>query len=97
MTAKAAQIHESRRNPDDENEIETTYNEHGDVVSKITRRTARPTGETDRVGLPSYSEERHSYQYDEHENWTEDARSYRTSPDGTFKSSTVSKRKLTYY
>jgi YD repeat-containing protein len=94
--AQGRVTHTSRRYPYDEDEIETTHNEHGDVASEITRRT-QPPGETHPVGLPSYSEERHSYQYDEHENWIEDARSYRTSPDGAFKSSTVRKRKPTYY
>jgi len=47
--------------------------------------------------LPSYSEVRYSYQYDQHENWIEKAVSYRSSPDATFQSSTVIKRTVTYY
>ena len=92
--------HTSRRIFNHEDEIETTYNQHGDVTSEVTRST-RPTGDTEPTtatpGPPSYSEVRHSYQYDQHENWIEDALSYRSSPDGTFQSSTVTKRTLTYY
>jgi len=81
-------------------EIETTYNEHGDVESEITRST-RLSGETDprtpSAGLTTYSEVRYSYKYDHHENWIEQSISYRSSPDAAFQSSTVIKRILTYY
>jgi YD repeat-containing protein len=81
-------------------EIETTYNEQGDVESEITQST-RLVGETDprtpSTGLPDYSEVRYSYKYDQHENWIEQSISYRSSPDAAFQSSTVTKRILTYY
>jgi YD repeat-containing protein len=83
-----------------EDEIETTYNQKGDVISEVTRST-RPTGETEPTtptpGPPAYSEARHSYQYDQHENWIEKADSFRSSADGAFQPSNVTKRKLTYY
>jgi hypothetical protein len=81
-------------------EIETTYNEHGEVESEITRGTQLP-GETDpktpSAGLTTYTEVRYSYKYDHHENWIEQSTSYRSSPDAAFQSSTVIKRILTYY
>ncbi len=92
--------HTSRRIFNRAEEIETTYNEHGDTESEITR-SARLGEETDPTTpapwLPSYSEVRYSYQYDQHENWIEKAVSYRSSPDATFQSSTVIKRTVTYY
>jgi YD repeat-containing protein len=81
-------------------EIETTYNEHGDVASEITR-SAQAVGEADpntpSAGLPEYSEVSYSYKYDDHENWIEQSISYRSSPGAPFQSSTVIKRSLTYY
>lgn len=84
--------HTSRRIFNQEEEIETTYNEHGDTASEITR-SARLDQETDpttpATWLPSYSEVRYSYHYDQRENWIEKTVSYRSSPDATFQSSTV--------
>src|ERR1022692_86199 len=81
-------------------EIETTYNEHGDAASEITRST-RLVEQTDpstpAAGLPPYSEVRYSYKYDQRDNWIEKSSSYRSSPDAAFQSSTVIKRTLTYY
>lgn len=80
-------------------EIETNYNEHGDVASEITR-TIQPAADADRSptpGLPEYSEVRYSYRYDDHENWIERAISSRSSPDEAFSSPTVTRRTLTYY
>jgi YD repeat-containing protein len=91
--------HVDRRTFNLKDDIETTYNEHGDPASEITRITrageADPT--TPDVGMPSFSETRYSYKYDSRENWTEQAISYRSSPDGPFHSSSVTKRMLTYY
>jgi hypothetical protein len=98
--AQGRVTHTSRRIFNDPDEIETTYNQQGDVTSEVTRRT-QPTGETEPTtaapGPPNYSEARHSYQYNQHENWIEDALSYRSSPDSAFQSSTVIKRAFTYY
>jgi YD repeat-containing protein len=92
--------HTNRRIFNLQQEIETTYNEQGDVESEITQST-RLVGETDprtpSTGLPDYSEVRYSYKYDQHENWIEQSISYRSSPDAAFQSSTVTKRILTYY
>jgi len=91
--------HTTRQIFNQEEEIET-INEHGDTESEVTRST-RLGGETDPTTpaprLPSYSEVRNSYQYDQHENWIEKAVSYRSTTDGTFQSSTVIKRTVTYY
>jgi hypothetical protein len=92
-------IHTARRIFNYEDEIDTTYNEHGDAESEITRST-RPEEENEATapGPPSsYSETRYSYQYDQHGNWTEKTVSYRSGSDATFQSSTVIKRSLTYY
>jgi YD repeat-containing protein len=81
-------------------DIETIYNQHGDVASEITRSegVARETGaNTPAPGMAPYSEVSYSYKYDDHGNWTEKVISYRSSPDGAFQSSTVIKRTLTYY
>lgn len=92
--------HTSRRIFNVEEEIETVYNEYGDTESEITRST-RPGAEADSntpaASTSSYSEVRYSYQYDRHENWIDKAVSYRSSPHGTFQSSTVNRRTLAYY
>jgi YD repeat-containing protein len=81
-------------------EIETAYNDHGDMASEITRSTGL-SGATDATTpaphLPDYSETRYSYKYDQRGNWIEKAISFRSSPDAGFQSSTVTKRTLTYY
>jgi hypothetical protein len=92
--------HANRRIFNMQEEIETTYNEHGDVVSEITRSTrlaGEPDPRTPSAGLPTYSEVRYSYKYDHHGNWIEQLTSYRSSSDAAFQSSTVIKRILTYY
>lgn len=90
----------NRRIFDEEQEIETTYNEHGDVASEITRSTGlvrEPDPTTPPPRLPSYSEVRYSYKYDDRGNWIEQSTSYRSSPYAAFQSSTVISRRLTYY
>jgi YD repeat-containing protein len=81
-------------------EIETAYNEHGELASEITRRTLL-VGESDPTtpapGPTPHSEARYSYKYDDRGNWIEQSISYRSSPDAAFQSSTVIKRALTYY
>jgi YD repeat-containing protein len=88
-----------RRIFDREEEIETTYNDHGDVSSEITRSKTRAEegGSSPLAGMPPYSEVRYSYKYDDRENWIEKTISYRSSPDGTFQASSTVERTLTYY
>jgi hypothetical protein len=88
-----------RRIFDREEEIETTYNDHGDVSSEITRSKPRAAeGDSSPLaGMLPYSEVRYSYKYDDHENWIEKTMSYRSSPDGTFQASSTVERTLTYY
>lgn len=88
-----------RRVFDREEEIETTYNDHGDVASEVTRSKPRAEegGSSPPAGMPPYSEVRHSYKYDDRENWIEKTTSYRSSPDGTFQASSTVERTLTYY
>ena len=89
-----------RRIFNEEGVIVTTYNEHGDKATEVTRtRSIGSETEQNTSGarLPAYSEVRYSYQYDQHNNWTEELVSYRSSPDGAFESSTRLRRSLTYY
>jgi YD repeat-containing protein len=92
--------HTNRRIFNEGQEIETAYNEHGDLASEITRSTGL-TGETDPAAagpkLPSYEEVRYSSQYDQRDNWIEKSISSRSSPDAAFESSTAMKRTVTYY
>jgi YD repeat-containing protein len=81
-------------------EIETTYNEHGDIALEITRSTGL-MGKTDATtpapALPAYSETHYFYKYDRQGNWIEQTISFRSTPDGAFQTSTMTKRTLTYY
>ena len=80
--------------------VETTYNEQGDIATKITR-SERADSETEPdTPAPTmfpFSEVRHSYRYDEYGNWIEKITSHRFSPNGTFESSSIRRRTLTYY
>jgi YD repeat-containing protein len=91
--------HTDRRVFDHHDEIETTYNEHGDMDREITRSetTADQADPSSTAGPPPYSEVRYSYTYDQHGNWVEKAISYRSGPEEAFQSSTCMKRTLTYY
>jgi hypothetical protein len=78
--------------------IETTYNEQGDKATEITRSTQTVSEvKTRGPGLPPYSEVRFSYLYDDRGNWTEETISYRSGPEGAFESGTMRRRTLTYY
>jgi hypothetical protein len=80
--------------------IETTYNEQGDKAADITREKQISSQKEESApipGLPAYSEVRYSYEYDEHNNWVKEIISYRSSPDGTFESSSEHQRTLSYY
>lgn len=91
--------HISRRIFNQQEEIETTYNEHGDIDSEITRSAQIPPadGTPPGSGPSPYSEARYSYQYDEHGNWTERQMSSRSGAQRALQPSTVIKRTLTYY
>jgi YD repeat-containing protein len=92
--------HTSRRIFNSVDEIETTYNERGDIESEITR-SSRLGGQTDpatpAAGPPPFSEVRYSYKYDHRNNWIGKSISSRSSPDAAFESSTAVKRTVTYY
>lgn len=90
-------IHMRRRIFNMEEEIDTTYNEHGDKESEITLSTRPPSENAPAAESQSYSETRYSYLYDPHGNWTEQTIEFRTSPDDAFQPSTAIKRSLTYY
>lgn len=78
-------------------EIETSYNEPGDVASEITRSTRSSGAGESHVAVNSYSEVQHAYEYDERGNWTLMTLSHRSSTDAAFQLATVIKRSLTYY
>ena len=82
-----------------EQEIETIYNEQGDVAGEITRARAVQGAEPDPpgFGMPEYSETHYSYVYDSFGNWTEQTITYRSSPEGSFQPSSTRRRTLTYY
>ncbi|HKU24612.1 MAG TPA: hypothetical protein VJQ54_04020 [Candidatus Sulfotelmatobacter sp.] len=92
-------LHTSRRMFNHQDEVETTYNEHGDIDTEITHSThiAAEDGTVPVSGPSPYSEVRYSYKYDGHGNWTERAIAYRSTPEGLFQPSTSLKRALTYY
>jgi YD repeat-containing protein len=79
--------------------INTTYNNHGDKEVEITRSKQIGGDEQSqpRPGLPSYSEIRYSYEYDDRGNWTKETMSYRSNTEDTFESSPPRLRTLTYY
>jgi len=89
-----------RRIFDEEQVIETTYNEHGDKATEITRSTKIVSGKEQsepNSKLAPYSELHYSYRYDSYGNWIEENLSHRSSPDGAFESSNRRQRMLTYY
>ena len=75
-------------------EIETSYNDHGDQAGEITRSS---TPDRENARRPQYSEVHYSYQYDTHGNWTQQTTSYRNSTDEPFQASTETRRTLTYH
>jgi YD repeat-containing protein len=83
-------IHTSRRVFNHEDEIDTTYNEQGDIESEIERSTRSPDSST-------FSEARHSYVYDQHGNWIEKATLHRSNPEADFQPLPTVKRSLIYY
>lgn len=92
-------IHTDRRMFNLEDEIDTTYNDHGDKESEITlsMRTGSENASQTENSLSPYSETRYSYRYDERGNWTERITEYRPGSDAAFQPSMVIKRSLTYY
>src|SRR5215469_11655839 len=82
-------IHTTRRVFNTQDEIDTIYNEHGDIESQIERSTRSPDSST-------LSEARHSYMYDQHGNWTEKMTLHRSSPEAQFQPLPTVKRTLVY-
>jgi hypothetical protein len=79
--------------------IETTYNEHGDKAVEIATAKALPAdgASNPEAALIPYSEAHYSYVYDSFGNWTEQSIYHRSSPDGNLATSSVLKRTLSYY
>lgn len=77
-----------------EDEINSSYNEHGEVAKSVTREVVT---DLDADVNPRYSETICSYQYDSQGNWTEKIASHRLSPDGAFNVTLKTTRTLAYY
>ena len=67
-----------------EEQVETAYNEHGDIAKEMHQSTMRGTPNAENDGTGS-SETIYSYEYDSYGNWTVKKSSSRSLPDGTFK------------
>jgi hypothetical protein len=76
--------------------IQTTYNEQGDVAVEITQ-SLPGSNEQDQT-LPAQNSEAHfTYQYDDHGNWTEKITSNSSSPGAPFETTGTIRRTLTYF
>ena len=69
-----------------EEQVETAYNEHGEIAKEMHLSTMRGTPNAENDGTES-SETIYSYEYDSYGNWTVKRSSSRSLPDGTFKDS----------
>lgn len=67
-----------------EEQVETAYNEHGDIAKEMYQSTIRGTPNAENDGTGS-TETIYSYEYDSYRNWTVKKSSSRSLPDGTFK------------
>jgi len=90
-------VKETRRRIFNQDEtIETTYNEQGDVAVEITR--SLPGSNEPEQTLPAQNSEAHfTYQYDDHGNWTEKITSNSSSPGAPFETTGTIRRTLTYF
>jgi YD repeat-containing protein len=91
-------LHTARRIFNTQSEIDTSYNDHGDIESEITRAaTPADNSEAPAIPLPPYYEVGYRYRYDQQANWIEQTSSFRNSPNEAFKMTSTTKRTLTYY
>src|SRR5438270_14066031 len=93
----SALVHTTRQIYNSEYEIDTTYNEHGDIASEITRGTQPRSPKDSAEPAKIYSEVRYSYEYDDHGNWVQKTTSGRPRPDGALQDFDATTRILTYY
>jgi len=90
-------VKETRRRFFNQDEtIETTYNEQGDVAVEITR-TLPGSNEPEQTWPAQNSEAHFAYQYDDHGNWTEKVTSNSSSPGAPFETTGTIRRTLTYF
>ncbi len=80
-----------QQEPGKDETIVTTYNEYGDPVVEITTTRSAEGEET------SYSEMRHTYQYDHVGNWTEKVSEYRLSPHDALQATRFTIRRALEY
>jgi len=66
------------------------YNEHGDRAEEYTTRSMSR-------GVETQCEARHTYQYDERDNWTEQVVTSRSNPSAEFAVAATYRRRLDYY
>jgi len=90
-------VKETRRRIFNQDEtIETTYNEQGDVAVEITR--SLPGSNEQEQTLPAQNSEAHfTYQYDDHGNWTKKITSNSSSPGAPFETTDTIRRTLSYF
>jgi hypothetical protein len=90
-------VKETRRRIFNQDEtIETTYNEQGAVAVEITR--SLPGSNEPEQTLPAQNSEAHfKYQYDDHGNWTEKITSNSSGPGAPFETTGTIRRTLTYF
>jgi YD repeat-containing protein len=67
-----------------EEQVETAFNEHGDIAKETTQTTMRDTPNAENDERQS-AETVYAYEYDTYGNWTVKKTSSRMLPDGTFK------------
>lgn len=84
--------------PDQEVEVITSYNEHGDLAfERATARAKVDDGDAGTADPSSYSEIRYSYQYDQAGNWTQKAVLGRSSAESSFVLTLTWRRTLEYF
>jgi hypothetical protein len=90
-------IRDARRRIFDQDEtIETSYNEQGDVATEITRTL--PGSNEPEQSLPAQNSEAHfAYKYDDHGNWTQKVTYNSPSPGAPFETTDTIRRTLTYF
>jgi hypothetical protein len=90
-------VKETRRRVFNQDEkIETIYNEQGDVAVEITR-TLPPSSDQEQTFPAQNSEAHFTYQYDDHGNWAEKVTSNSSSTGAPFETTGTIRRTLTYF
>jgi YD repeat-containing protein len=91
--------HTTRRFFNEEESIEATYNEQGDIATEVTecRKLGNVPEDASETRLPRYSEARHIYEYDNRGNWVKQVIWHCSSPDEPLRITSEQRRTLTYF